>query len=76
MVRSSANPMTLCGLEQLAEEVLEMSFVVQNHLSDSGTSELRTPRDHAEVSVIGRCPLYRECTWDPFQLLYATCSKV
>ena len=29
----------------------------------SGTSELWTPRDHAEVSVIGRCPLYGECTW-------------
>ena len=29
----------------------------------SGTSELRTLRDHIEVSAIGRCPLYRECTW-------------
>ena len=28
----------------------------------SGTSELQTLRDHTEVSVIGRCPLYRECT--------------
>ena len=28
----------------------------------SGISELRTPRDHAKVSAIGRCPLYRECT--------------
>ena len=26
----------------------------------SGTSELRTPRDHAKVSAIGRCPLYTE----------------
>ena len=28
----------------------------------SGTSEIRTQRDHAKVSAIGRCPLYRECT--------------
>ena len=28
----------------------------------SGTSELWTPQDLLEVSVIGRCPLFRECT--------------
>ena len=31
-------------------------------LVHSGTSELRTPRDHVEVSTIRRCPLYREYT--------------
>ena len=39
----------------------------------SGTSELWTPRDLLEVSIIGRCPLYGECTWycdDPFQSPY------
>ena len=34
----------------------------------SETSELRTPQDHVEVSVIGRCPLYRthSVMWWPF----------
>ena len=32
-------------------------------LQYSVTSELRTLQDHAEVSTIGRCPLYGECTW-------------
>ena len=37
----------------------------------SGTSELRTRRDHAKLSAIGRCPLYRECTlmWRPFPVV-------
>ena len=33
MVRSSANPLTLYGLEQLVEEDPVMSFVGRNHLS-------------------------------------------
>ena len=28
----------------------------------SGTSELQTPRDLLKVSIMGRCPLYSECT--------------
>ena len=33
MVRSSAKPLTLCGLERVSEEVPVMSFVGRYHLS-------------------------------------------
>ena len=37
-------------------------FIYIVHVVYSGTSELWTPQDHTEVSVIRRCPLYREYT--------------
>ena len=58
-----------------AKIVAHSDHCIYCNLIYSGTPELRTLRNHTEVSAIGRCPLYGKCTQlceDHFQSLHAT----